>query len=171
MKWFQSYLSGRAQKVRIGSSLFKALPVTYGVPQGAILSPLLFCIYTSDLPSITQVCDLISFVDDSKLSLSFPIKDVTDARRNLEDDLRHVAAWCCKNELLINPEKTKFLLVGTRHSLSALPQDMTLTFLNKSIKPVPYAKDLGVTLDSHLTHDEHIGKHISSCMAKLCQIN
>ena len=90
--------------------------------QGAIHSPLLFCIYTNDRPSITQVCDLNSFVDDLKLSLSFPIKDVADARRNLKDDLRHVVAWCSKNELLINPEKTKFFLVGKCHSLSASPK-------------------------------------------------
>ena len=97
----------------------------HGVPQGAILSPLLFCIYTNDLPTVTQSCDLNSFVDDSKISLSFSVKEVSDAKHKLETDLRLVAEWCCKNSLLINPEKTKFLLVGTRQLLNLLSDDMS----------------------------------------------
>ena len=46
-----------------------------------------------------------------------------------------------------------------------------VSFLGKSLEPVASAKDLGVTLDSHLTYDCHISNVVSSCMAKLCQIN
>ena len=171
VKWFQSYLSGRTQRVRIGSSVSKALPITHGIPQGAILSPLLFSLYTNDLPSMVQVSKLDSFVDDSKMLLSFPIEHAVDAKHHLETDLNKVATWCCENELLINPEKTKFLLVGTRQLLTTLPLDMSLSFLKKTLLPVSYAKDLGVTFDRYLTFDKHVGDIVSSCMAKLCQIN
>ena len=50
VRWFKSYLSGRTQSVRINSTLSDPLPITHGVPQGAILSPSLFCIYLNDLP-------------------------------------------------------------------------------------------------------------------------
>ena len=63
VKWFESYLSGRNQVMRIGSSLSSQRPVTHGVPQGAVLSPLLFCIYINDLPSIISTCQLKSYVD------------------------------------------------------------------------------------------------------------
>ena len=171
VNWFRSYLSGRTQSVRIGLSTSTPLPITHGVPQGAILSPLLFCIYLSDLPSTPQVCHLESYVDDSKIFLSFPIKDVEAAKHNLEEDLRRVAVWCCRNQLLINPKKTKFLVVGTRQLLRRIPDDFTLLFLGKEIVPVSSAKDLGVILDSNLTYDHHISQLSSSCMAKLCQIN
>ena len=52
VKWFRSYLTGHAKKVCIGSSLSTALSITHGLPQGTTLSPLLFCIYTNDLPIV-----------------------------------------------------------------------------------------------------------------------
>ena len=48
---------------------------------------------------------------------------------------------------------------------------MSLSFLKKAPLPVPYAKDLGVTFDRYLTFDNHVGDVVSTCMAKLCQVN
>lgn len=169
--WFHSYLSGRSQRVRIGSTVSSPLIITHGVPQGAILSPLLFCIYLNDLPSAPRVSHLESYVDDSKVFMSFPIKDIVTAKKSIEDDLHRVATWCSQNQLLINPDKTKFLLVGTRQLLQRLDSDMTLSFLGKEIKRSLAAKDLGVIIDTHLSYDAHVSSTVSSCMAKLGQIN
>ena len=54
VQWFRSYLSDRTQSVRIDSVLSDPLPITHGVPQGAILLPLLFCIYLNDLNSASS---------------------------------------------------------------------------------------------------------------------
>ena len=170
VNWFGSYRSGRAQMVCIGSSVSTPLPITHGVPQGAILSPLLFCMYMKDLPTMPNVYNLESYVDDSKVFLTFPIKDVVAAKQNIEEDLHRIAAWCCKNQLLIYPKKTKYLLVGTRQLLQRLPDKMALSFLEEEINPVSSAKDLGVTLDSNLTYDDHLRELTSSCMFKLCHI-
>ena len=74
VKWFQDYLTGRSQYVRIGSTKSSARPITHGVPQGAILSPLLFCIYINDLPGSIQSCNLDSYVD---VTCNPPLRDVT----------------------------------------------------------------------------------------------
>lgn len=55
--------------------------------------------------------------------ISFPIKDAESAECVFEEDLRRVAAWCCKNQQLINPEKTKFLMVRTQQLLHRLPNE------------------------------------------------
>ena len=99
---FKSYLSDRLQSTRINFTLSDPL---HGVPQGATLSPLLFCIYLNDLPSVSRDSNLESYVDDSKVLLSFPLRQIDEAITNLEQDLHRVASWCCENHLLINPGK------------------------------------------------------------------
>ena len=55
LDWFQSYLSNRQQCVRIGDAVSKVLPLEFVVPQGSILSPVLFTIYVNDLLSVLNV--------------------------------------------------------------------------------------------------------------------
>ena len=69
VEWFRSYLSNRCQYVRINSTHSDSLPVTHGVPQGAILSPLLFCL--NDLPSTTSSCQIESYVDSQSYFCHF----------------------------------------------------------------------------------------------------
>ena len=171
LNWFESYISNRKHLVRIGSSVSEVLPITHRVPQGAILSPLLFCIYINDLSKVPQASELESFVDDSKIFMSFPIEDFASANTKIEEDLKsQVATWVFENKLLVNPEKTNLSLIGTRHVLDNLLEELTITFLGEDITLTTNARDLGVILDSYLTYDYHIKNVVSSCMAKLCQI-
>ena len=110
-------------------------------------------------------------MDDSKLFLSFQLSDIDQSILKLEQDLLKTAQWLCENHLLINPDKTKFLLLGTRQMISRLPEDLRMSFLGKKLKPSKSAKDLRFLLDPHLTYDHHIISILSSCFSKLCQIN
>ena len=147
------------------------LPINYGVSQCEILSPLLFCVYINNLPLTTQTCNLESYIDNSKLYQSFSISDIEQSITNLETDLYRTAKWCLEHQLLINPVKTKFLIVGSRPMLQHLPAEITLNFLGKTIKTVLVAEYLGLNLDSLLSYDVHICNLVASCMKKLCQIN
>jgi hypothetical protein len=93
--------------------LFLYQPLTE-YPKVQSLSALLFCIYLNDLPSVSRDSKLESYVDGSKVLLSFPLRQIDAAITNLEQGLHRVASWCCENHLLINPGKTKYMMIGTR---------------------------------------------------------
>ena len=88
-----------------------------------------------------------------------------------EEDLQGVFEWCCNNSLLINPDKTKMLVVQSRKLLQQLETRPKLKFIGKILIPVTEVKDLGINLDSYLTHNEHIQALSSSCLSKLGQIS
>ena len=170
LEWFRSHLSERSQYVRIGSEVSALQNIVYGVPQGSILGPALFNIYLNGLPTIPRFSSLESYVDDSKLYLSFPVRDLNTIVQQINEDLSLVASWCCHNHLLINPDKTKLLVMGTRQMLQTLP-DFHITLLGKEIAPTASARDLGVQVDATLSYNEHVTNITSTCMASLCEIN
>ena len=78
--------------------------------------------------------------------------------------------WCFENRLLLNPDKTKLIVYGSRQRLQNL-LDIRLSPLGKELIPTHVVKDLGVTFDSSLTFHEHIIKTVSPCFSSLAQIN
>ena len=168
--WFESYLTKRSQFVRIEDAISDPLPLNFGVPQGSILGPVLFTVYVNDLLSVPKHCKSSGYVDDTKIFLSLPPRDITDASNALNQDLLEISRWCCENSLLINPDKTKFLVIATPQLLRNLPR-LSITILGKEIEPVSVARDLGVYIDQTLNYNEHISKLVSNCVHKLVQIN
>ena len=79
-------------------------------------------------------------------------------------DVFNVRNWCFRNRLLLNPTKTKLMVLGSSQLLPAL-QDFSVSLLLKDIFPTQTAKDLGVTLDPYLFFDEHIINTVSTCMS------
>ena len=164
-------MSDRAQRVRIGHEVSDLREVVHGVPQGSILGPALFNIYINDLPSVPNLCSLKSYVDDSQLYFSFRVQETEVAKVHLIEDLQRIAAWCCAHSLLINPDKTKLLLLGTPQMLARVPEGFAVSLLGKEISPSLSAKSLGLVLDSHLSFDEHVTDLVSKCTGSLCQLN
>ena len=136
LSWFKSYLSERYETVRINSTLSDKLPVVCGVLQGCILGPLLFSIYVNDLSSSIKKCSSKSYVDDTKLLLSFHINNSSTAAAvvDLNGDLTRIRNSCFDNLLLLNPEKTKLMIYGSRQMLAKLPE-FRLSLLGKDLRP------------------------------------
>ena len=95
----QSYLENRLQRVRIKGKLSTPLNISSGVPQGSILGPTLFTIFTSNLYSYISFCEFHCYADDSQLYLSFDSKNLQEAAQKINADLDSIIV-ASKNHLL-----------------------------------------------------------------------
>ena len=80
--------------------------------------------------------------------------------QQINKNLEKIASCCCYNSLLINPEKTKLLVLGTRQMLQKLPADFHVTLLGRKATPFPSARDFGLQVDSALSYDEHVSQTV-----------
>jgi len=129
------------------------------VSQGSVLSPLLFIVYTSDIPAIAEKHDVFlhAFVDDTQLYLHCRRADTASAAARLERCITDVGHWMSANRLKLNTDKTELLWVGSRHSLSQ--QDCCPPVLQlgpDSVGACDYVRLLGVSLSSDLSLDRHV---------------
>ena len=129
------------------------------------MGPVLFTLCVNDLFRVPKHCE--------PLFLGFPASELNDVISAVNEDLKEISIWCCRNSLLINPDKTKLLYVGVPQLMRTLPTPLpSATMLGTQIKPVTVAKDLGVYIDCHLNFNEHIfTKTASDCMFKLTRVN
>ena len=131
--WFESYLSNRMQQTSCGSELSDALPLTFGVPQGSILGPLLFLVYINDLPSITNKCNVSLYADDTVLYCC--ASDVNDLEKNLNEDLFKLAIWLNENKLTLNLNKTRSMIIGSDRSYVIYLRYLSLSTILKYPTP------------------------------------
>ena len=162
LDWISSYLSGRIQRVSVNGGFSDTCPVSYGVPQGSSLGPLLFTIYASKLFEIIKMhlLEAHAYADDSQLYLSFrPDSFVSEmeALNAMEQCVRAVRAWMIIDKMKMNDGKTEFMIIGTRQQLTKVTI-YSLTVGNSSITAVDKARNLGVWFDSNMNFNVHITK-------------
>ena len=164
-----SYLSDRSQSVKIESSLSAPLPLTTGVPQGSVLGPLLFCLYTTPLtwnPLSSSPVSFHLYADDTQLYISFTSNDSPACLKALSTTLDSVYSWFTNNRLSLNPAKTEYLVIGTKQQRSKLV-NASISFSGTVLTPTNSARNLGVIFESDLSLKKHISK---ICQASFLQI-
>ena len=143
LRWLKDFFSERKFNVRIGSQFSEQKQMTTGVPQGSILSPLLFSLLQLDLPNLEDTHTL-QYADD--ISIFVMEKSIDAAIRKIQSSINKLNKWYKNIGLNINQNKTKFM-VFTRKKLKLFP---TLTLNNNNIQFVTSTKFLGVYLDGPL---------------------
>ena len=159
--WFKSYLTGRKQIVRGGRL---CLPMSCGVPQGSILGPILFIVFTSDLPCHLTHGSIISYADDTvHLDCSLPDESSLQSLKvRLETTVMELHNWFSANSLKMNQNKTDFMLVGSKQNLK---KSAGFNFQNcdSTLQPSATVKLLGVTIDAELSWDAHVKRVVKKC--------
>ena len=131
--------------------------ITHGVPQGSVLGPLLFIIFTNDLPQSVSRSILDIYADDTTLSTTAAVSDLPTIQQRLQHDINKIADWTYGNKMVLNTSKTKSLLVtGKRLEKKALDTALKISCNSSEIEQVNSQKLLGVKLNSHLNFTEHI---------------
>ena len=169
--WFVSYLTGRRQCVRCRNSRSLLTVILCGVPQGSVLGPILFLLYTADLVRLVESHHLHPhlYADDTQVyGFSHP-SAASQLQLKLLACVEEVSMWMRSNRLQLNPAKTEVLWLSSSRMQFNIPQS-AFSVGNNVISSSPVVRDLGIYLDSGLTMTAHISKTVSNCFAALRQI-
>ena len=166
----KDYLTDRKQFVQIDDKKSSMKDVTYGVPQGSILGPILFNLYVTDMADQTE-CACLQYADDTNLYRHCKVKDITNCAETIMQDLSNISKWSDKNNLIFNQAKTKSMLFSTRqmskkHHLEN-PDTYTINSQGKPVERITTSKILGVVFHENLTWSDHIQNVIKSSYSTL----
>jgi exonuclease III len=142
--WLSSYLQGRFQNVTVDGKMSKEREVTVGVPQGSVLSPLLFNLYVSDMAKQIDGAKIHSYADDTTMTVSSD--SMQTLVQHLEDQSRDVLSYMASNGLVANPSKTGLLIF--RNQKEKKHPEVTIMCGDSTIKESKTEKVLGVKLSS-----------------------
>ena len=110
----ESYLRGRRQTVFCGDRRSRSAVVPSGVPQGSVLGPLLFCCHINDLPTVLKYCSIQIYADDVELYVRRSGPCARELVRMVNADLERIVDWLQRNELHVNPAKSKAMFITNR---------------------------------------------------------
>ena len=146
--WVNEFLTGRTQYVRYLGAISDTILTNTGAPQGCVLLPILFTLYTSDCRCRSAATQLFKYADDTAL-VSQCVNDDTEYRKEVE----YFVSWCMNNYLELNVKKTKEMIVDFRKS----PCDhVPLLINNETVDTVHEYKYLGTTIDDKFTFNQHV---------------
>ena len=161
--FLQSYLSNRKTIVELSGHQSNEWPLTKGVPQGSVLGPMLFNIYTVELSNILKKYNVYFklYADDTQFY--FSLTTTQDTIDKVNRIMTEVKNWMRKKKLKLNDDKTECMLFGKKSLLANYQQLQTIGIGDVEIETVPEVRNLGVMLDCNLTLKKQILNTVKTC--------
>ncbi|TWW75377.1 putative RNA-directed DNA polymerase from transposon BS [Takifugu flavidus] len=159
-RWITHFLTDRRQYVRLGKTVSDSVTISTGSPQGCVLSPLLFSLYTNCCTSSHQSVKLIKFADDTTLIGLISNGDETAYRR----EVARLVSWCGHNNLQLNAQKTVEMIVDFRKVTAPLPP---LALMDTPITIMDSFRFLGTTITRDLKWEPTISSLIKKAQQRM----
>jgi len=156
-----SYLCNRTQCVQVDNANSPSVQLPTGVPQGSVLGPLLFSLYIAPLSNILSAAGVSfhCYADDTQIYLSFSTDDCEGALDHLSDVLEKVRCWFLSNRLSLNPDKTEFIIIGSKQQKAKLANaSVEIKIGDVYVQPLESVRNLGVMFDGELNMKNHVSK-------------
>ena len=155
LQMFHSYLSDCSQRISVNNVLSDMAGLSYGVPQGSVLSPVEFCMYTLPLSAIFRHHKLQYYIyaDDTQIYCLFDFKSPEAAMNTIVNCMSDIRTWMIRSKK-VNDDKTEFLVITSSY-MKALA-GMELSIGQSSIKPSTSCRNLGAMFDNNQKMDIHI---------------
>ncbi|KAL0195028.1 hypothetical protein M9458_008600 [Cirrhinus mrigala] len=157
--WIMDFLTNRPQHVRSGHICSTTITLNTGVPQGCVLSPFLYSLFTHDCRPMHGSNTIIKFADDTTVIGLISNNDETAYR----EEIKHLATWCTDNNLLLNTTKAKELIVDSRKGRRGSHEPIHINGM--AVEPVSSFKFLG----THISEDLSWTTNTSSLVKKAHQ--
>jgi hypothetical protein len=172
LQWIFSFLNNRTQSVSFNGAISQPSELKCGVPQGSVLGPILFLLYTADAPEIaaTHGISCHCYADDIQLYVHCSADSTLDASHRMINCITDINNWMLSNRLKLNPDKTQFAWFGTWQQLCRFTPDVITMPSNVSITPSKCVRNLGCNFDSRLTMEDHVNEIVKSCLFQLRQL-
>ena len=174
LDWFRSYLTGRIQRVVIEYSVSVDQELDFGVPQGSVLGPIIYCTYTKPVSDIIQRHGLShhSYADDTQLYMTMDHfnNDWRDGLARIELCVSEIREWMNKNMLKLNDDKTELIVFASKYRHD-LYNDLSITIGDTVVDCSSQVKDLGVIFDRVLSLRQHVSYTSRACRFHLRNIS
>ena len=169
LRWFSCYLTDRTHYISLSNHCSAFAPVHSGVSPGSVLGPMLFTMYIKPLSAFIKSHSIIhhSFADDLQLQMSAPPDRISELLHSMQSCISDVKAWATANMLKLNDSKTELMLVTSKRSKHLHNLPISSTIGNSLVPFKQSVKNLGFTLDCHLTMNAHVSNIARTCYFEL----